>query len=78
MKKRSGCYSVSKGIYVNNIILNDTVILPQYSLPTKRETEYYNKTNTEIYTKLGFKVETVNCDNLSQFGGSLHCLSFVY
>lgn len=77
-KKRSGCYSVSKGIYVNNIIINDTVILPKYTLPTKRETEYYNKANTALYTKLGFKVETVNCDNLSQFGGSLHCLSYVY
>ncbi|WP_159729946.1 agmatine deiminase family protein [Sphingobacterium sp. 18053] len=77
-KKRSGCYSVSRGIYINNIILNDTVILPQYSLPTKKETDYYNRVNVELYTKLGFKTETVNCDNLSQFGGSLHCLSYVY
>ncbi len=77
-KKRSGCYSVSRGIYINNIILNDTVILPQYSLPTKKETDYYNRINVELYTKLGFKTETVNCDNLSQFGGSLHCLSYVY
>lgn len=77
-KRRSGCYSVSKGIYINNITLNDTVILPQYTLPTKRETEYYNNINKEIYEKQGFKVETVDCNVLSQFGGSLHCLSYLY
>ncbi|MCC2599785.1 agmatine deiminase family protein [Sphingobacterium sp. FBM7-1] len=77
-KKRSGCFSVSSGIYVNNIILNDTVILPQYTLPTRKETDFYNKVNKEKYEQGGVKVETVNCDVLSQFGGSLHCLSFVY
>ncbi|WP_324757747.1 agmatine deiminase family protein [Sphingobacterium thalpophilum] len=77
-KKRSGCYSVSRGIYINNIMLNDTVILPQYTLPTKKETDFYNLLNKALYENEGFKVETVNCDALSQFGGSLHCLSFVY
>ncbi|MFD2598217.1 agmatine deiminase family protein [Sphingobacterium corticis] len=77
-KKRSGCYSVSKGIYINNLILNDTVILPQYSLPTKRETIFYNQANREIYEHAGYKVESVNCDLLSQFGGSLHCLSYTH
>jgi len=77
-KNRSGCYTVSKGIYINNIILNNTVILPQYTLPTRRETDFYNQVNKEIYEQNGFKVETVNCDALSQFGGSLHCLSFIH
>lgn len=76
--KRSGCFSVSKGIYVNNIIINDTVILPQYTLPTRKETDFYNQVNREIYEQHGFKVETVNCDALSKFGGSLHCLSYTY
>lgn len=77
-KKRNGCYSVSKGIYVNNIVLNDTVILPQYTLTTKRETIFYNQVNKDIYLSKGYKVETVNCDLLTQFGGSLHCLTFEY
>ncbi|MFD1630229.1 agmatine deiminase family protein [Pseudopedobacter beijingensis] len=77
-KKRSGCYSVSRGIYINNIILNDLIILPQYTLTTRRETEFYNNRNRELYEGMGFKVETVNCDSLSQFGGSLHCLCWTY
>lgn len=76
--KRKGCYYTAKGNYVNNLRINDTIILPEYTLSTKRETNYYNQSNKEIYQSIGFDVKTVNCDQLAQFGGSLHCLSFTY
>ena len=36
--------------------LNKTVIIPEYILPTKKETQYYNITNQEIFEGLGFEV----------------------
>lgn len=76
--RRKGCFYTAKGNYINNLRLNNTVILPEYTLSTKKETNYYNQTNKEIYQSMGFDVKTVNCDALAQFGGSLHCLSFTY
>lgn len=76
--RRKGCYYTAKGNYINNLRINNTVILPEYTLSTKRETDYYNQSNKEIYQSMGFDVKTVNCDLLAQFGGSLHCLSFTY
>ncbi|SEA92570.1 agmatine deiminase family protein [Pedobacter hartonius] len=76
--RRKGCFYTAKGNYVNNLRINNTVIMPEYTLSTKRETNYYNQSNKDIYQSMGFNVRTVNCDALAQFGGSLHCLSFTY
>jgi agmatine/peptidylarginine deiminase len=76
--KKKGCYYSARGNYVNHLRINNTVILPEYTLSTKRETDFYNQVNKNIYSELGFQVKTVNCDALAKFGGSLHCLSYVY
>lgn len=76
--RRKGCFYTAKGNYINNLRINNTVILPEYTLSTKRETEYYNQSNKEIYQSMGFDVKSINCDSLAQFGGSLHCLSFTH
>ena len=68
----------ARGNYINFLQLNKTIILPEYTLPTKRETNYYNRINQEILENEGFDVLRINCDLLSKFGGVLHCISFTY
>jgi len=65
----------ARGFYNNFIKLNDTVILPEFTLPTLKETNYYNKVNNN---ELGrrFEVKTINCYRLGKLGGVLHCISF--
>jgi agmatine/peptidylarginine deiminase len=75
-KKDSSCFYSARGNYINFLQLNRTIILPEYTLPTKRETNFYNKINQEILEGLGFEVKRINCDLLSKFGGVLHCISF--
>ena len=70
------CFYSARGNYINYLRLNDTIILPEYNLPTKKETQYYNKTNQEILEGLGFEVLRINCDLLAKFGGVLHCISY--
>lgn len=74
-KKAKPCFYSARGNYMNFIRLNDIIILPEYNLPTKKETDYYNKTNQEILEGLGFEVLRINCDKLAKFGGVLHCIS---
>ena len=78
LKTKKACYYTARGNYINFLRLNNTIILPEYSLPTLRETKYYNNINKEILTQLGFEVKTINCDLLSKQGGSLHCLSYTF
>ena len=75
-KKHSSCLFSARGNYVNFLQINRTIILPEYTLPTKRETNFYNKVNQEILEGQGFEVKRINCDLLSKFGGVLHCISF--
>ena len=75
-KKHSSCLFSARGNYVNFLQINRTIILPEYTLPTKRETNFYNKVNQEILEGLGFEVKRINCDLLSKFGAVLHCISF--
>lgn len=75
-KSHNTCFFSARGIYINFLQLNRTIILPEYTLPTKRETNFYNKINQEILEGLGFEVKRINCDLLSKFGGVLHCISF--
>ena len=75
-RKGKPCFYSARGNYINFLRLNETIILPEYNLPTKKETQYYNKTNQEILEGLGFEVLRINCDRLAKFGGVLHCISF--
>ena len=77
-KTKKACFYSARGNYINFLRLNNTIILPEYTLPTLRETKYYNNINKEILTQLGFQVKTINCDLLSKEGGSLHCLSYTF
>ena len=77
-KTKKACFYTARGNYINFLRLNNTIILPEYTLPTLRETKYYNNINKEILTQLGFQVKTINCDLLSKEGGSLHCLSYTF
>jgi agmatine/peptidylarginine deiminase len=70
------CFYSARGNYLNFIRLNKTIILPEYNLSSKKETDYYNKTNQDILEGLGFEVLRINCDKLAKFGGVLHCISF--
>lgn len=65
-----------RGVYVNFLQLNDTVILPEYSLPYYKKEMDYNLVNKSILEAQGKKVITINCDVLGKMGGSLHCISF--
>jgi agmatine/peptidylarginine deiminase len=75
-KSHSSCFFSARGVYINFLQLNRTIILPEFTLPTKRESDYYNKINQEILEGLGFEVKRINCDLLSMYGGVLHCMSF--
>lgn len=74
--KSSTCLGSARGIYVNYLILNDTIILPEYKIPNYKKTLDYNIINKVSLERLGYKVKTINCDDLGQFGGSLRCISF--
>lgn len=67
--------SSAKGIYINFLRLNNTIILPIYKYE-KSEDNQYNVINKKILSDLGFDVITINCDKLAKFGGVLHCISF--
>jgi agmatine/peptidylarginine deiminase len=77
-KERKCCSYSANGNYINFLRLNDTIILPEYTLTTLKETIYYNNINEEILSNLGFQVIKINCDALAQHGGSLRCLSFTF
>ena len=70
------CSYSANGNYINFLRLNNTIILPEYTLPTLKETMYYNNVNEEVLSNLGFQVIKINCDLLGQHGGSLRCLSY--
>lgn len=78
LKTKKACFSTARGSYLNFLRLNNTIILPEYTLPTLKETKYYNSINKEILENLGFEVLSINCDQLSKKGGSLHCISYAY
>jgi len=78
LKNKKNCFSTARGNYMNFLRLNDTIVLPEYTLPTQKETKYYNSINKEILEKDGFQVTSLNCDQLSKMGGSLHCISYTF
>jgi agmatine/peptidylarginine deiminase len=74
--KKKSCTFTATGCYVNFLRLNNTIILPEYTLTNLKETVYYNNVNEEALSKYGYQVIKINCDTLAQHGGSLRCLSF--
>jgi agmatine/peptidylarginine deiminase len=70
------CFYSARGIYTNFLRINNLIILPEYTLSSKKEHDYYNKVNQETLEELGFEVKRINCDKLAKLGGVLHCISF--
>ncbi len=64
---------MSQRSYVNSLILNKTILVPQYGdLATDAQA-------LRVYDDLGFTVVGINTSYLSDYGGgSLHCLSMTY
>jgi len=74
--KSKDCLSSARGIYINFLRLNDTIILPEYSIPGYKKAIEYNTINKQALTNLGYKVITINCDEIARLGGSLRCITF--
>lgn len=74
--KPEECLYSARGVFVNFLILNDTVILPEYTLPAYKKEMDYNAVNKQTLKNLGYNVIMINCDDLARLGGSLHCISF--
>lgn len=74
--KSKDCLSSARGIYVNFLILNNVIIMPEYSIPSYKNTMDYNAINKRILTDLGYDVISINCDSIGKLGGSIHCCSF--
>lgn len=71
------CLYSARGNYINFLRINNLIILPEYNLPTKKETDYYNRINGSILEERGFEVKRINCDSLSKLGGVLRCISYL-
>lgn len=68
----------ARGIFINFLRLNNTIILPQFNLPRSKSQIDYNSYNKEILKNEGFDVRTIQCDDLCILGGGLRCISWVY
>jgi agmatine/peptidylarginine deiminase len=77
MRRRRCCTMTANGVYINYLRLNNTILLPEYNLPSLKETLYFNSTNELELSRRGFQVIKVNCDSIANQGGVLRCLSFV-
>ncbi len=77
-KHKAGCFYTAKGNYINFLRLNNTIILPEYKLHNKIEHKFYNTINVKMIERMGFEIKTINCDQLSKFGVSLHCISYTF
>lgn len=74
--KSNSCLSSARGTFINFLVINDLIILPEYTLPNYKLAMDYNAVNKKNVTDLGFKVITINCDDLAKLGGELHCVTF--
>lgn len=66
------CLDSAQGIHTNFLILNDTIIFPEYSNDEKAHSDI----NKHMLQRYRYNVESIDCDKLSKFGGVLHCVSF--
>lgn len=70
--------------YANSVIVNDTVIIPQYKDPDPHRGSYpdkelyasYEEEVRKTFQELGFSVVLLNSDELIKEGGSFHCVTF--
>jgi len=62
----------ARGIYVNFLETDTTVFVPQYNLPTDNDAIAVIAEHTEK------NVIGIDCDKISKYGGSLHCLTADY
>lgn len=74
--KSKSCLSSARGVFINFLILNDTIILPEFTIPSYKKEMDYNLVNKITLQSLGYNVITINCDSLAKLGGCLHCCSF--
>lgn len=66
----------AKGCYVNMLLLNDLVILPNYTFLNNKENILLNELNSNIIGNYFEDAKSVNCDLIAKDGGVLRCLSF--
>lgn len=65
----------AKGCYVNFLKLNNTIILPEFDVG-RINSNRYNSVNKEMLEEIGYEVKTIDCTELSELGGVLHCISW--
>jgi len=70
-KKTETMLHTSKATYTNSLILNKTVLVPQYNI------EPFDLLALNTYKKAmpGYKIVGVNCKQYGQFSGAIHCLT---
>ncbi len=70
-KKTETILATSKATYTNSLILNKTVLVPQYNMAP------FDSLALNTYEKAmpGYKIVGVNCRHYAQFSGAIHCLT---
>jgi len=70
-KKTKTILHTSKATYTNSLILNKTVLVPQYSI------EPFDSLALNTYKKAmpGYKIVGVNCRQYGEYYGAIHCLT---
>ncbi len=64
--------SYSNRTYANSLVLNGTVFMPVYNVPT-------DNIAAEVYEKLGYKVIRIPSNDMSdRYSGSVHCQTMAY
>jgi hypothetical protein len=58
--KSSTCLGSARGIYVNFLVLNNLIILPEYTIPNYKKEYNYNSINKKTLERLGSNVRTIN------------------
>lgn len=64
----------ARGNYINFLQINNNIVLPQFNLPTSKESQYYNSLNRKILSNHGKNVLPINTSNLSKLGGGIRCI----
>ena len=65
----------AKGCYVNFLKINKTIFLPKFDIG-RINSSRYNSVNKEMLEEMGYEVRTIDCTELSELGGVLHCISW--
>lgn len=65
----------ANGCYINFLKLNNTIILPKFDIG-RFKSSTYNSVNKELLEEMGYDVVSIDCTELSNLGGVLHCISW--